>query len=230
MPQLTDLKIDFISLVKRPATGKSLTLKNGTHEASLFEIKKMDDDRQVAYGIVYAPDEVDSQGDMATSDTIRSAAYGFMKKGRNQNIDTEHNFETTHAYVAESWLVRKDDPLFADEPEGAWAVGIQITSPDLWQKLKAGDYTGLSLAGTAARKNDDVPPNWFTKFIKNLNLTQKTEQKSMNEDEIRKLVQDELTKSQHTDAEKEEENPTEPAPPTEPTPPAPCKPSKLTAQ
>ena len=125
----------FLSLVKRPATGKGLTLKSvvgcpdaallkGDARAATFNITKTDDERMVAYGIVYAPDQPDAHGDTADAQTIRRAAYQFMREERVHNVDTEHSFNNNGmAYVAESWLVRKGDPMFGDEPEDAWGRG-----------------------------------------------------------------------------------------------------------
>lgn len=148
MSRLTQLSVSFISLVRAPATGKALTLKTDGR-AEVIRLVKADDDRMMAYGIVYAPDEVDSHGDTADAVTIRRAAYEFMREGRAKNVDREHSFSPESAYVAESWLVKAGDPLFSDQPEGAWAVGIQICDPDVWAELKSGDIAGISLAGIA---------------------------------------------------------------------------------
>ncbi len=205
MAKLKDLSVSFLSLVAAPATGKGLTLKSikPGERAEVFEIAKTDDERMVAYGIVYAPDQVDSHGDTADATTIRRAAYEFMREGRLKNIDTEHNFAAQMAFVAESWLVRKDDALFPAEPEGAWAVGIQIGDPDLWKALKAGELTGISLAGIARldpdpqqpsyteKNDDDRPPSWFTRWLAPLKSTPK-ETPHMEDKEVRDLIKAEV--------------------------------------
>ena len=164
MAELLTLSVDFISLVKKPATGKGLVLKSKSGlRPQIFELKKMIEDRMVAYGVVYAPDQVDSQGDHTSADAIRKAAYEFMREKRIENIDAEHSFNREQAYVAESWLVRKGDELFPDEPEGAWAVGIQVADPDIWNSLKSGDLTGLSLAGVATTAPTEPSARWTEK-------------------------------------------------------------------
>lgn len=214
LPKITDLSVSFLSLVRNPATGKGLTLKSKPGErADTFEIVKTDDDRMVAYGVVYAPDQVDSHGDSADARTIRRAAYEFMREGRLKNIDTEHSFTAQMAHVAESWLVRKGDALFPDEPEGAWAVGIQINDTDLWQALKSGDLTGISLAGMARMdapptppapiddpqwtEKGDQPPGWFSRWLNSLKSTpekQPNEEKEtpMDETKMREMVRAEV--------------------------------------
>jgi len=167
--KLKDIRVMFISLVARPATGKALALK-GEAFAVQFEIRKTDEELKRAYGIVYAPEQTDAQGDWTDAAEIRKAADEWMAGGRAKNVDQGHSFKKENAFVAESWLVRKGDPLFPDEPEGAWAVGIQVTDEGLWANLKKGDLTGISLAGWArsepARKQEEEPPGWFTRFFK----------------------------------------------------------------
>ncbi len=148
MPKITDLSVEFISLVKRPANGRRIILRGAT-AAREFEICKADARLHRVYGIVYAPESVDSQGDWTDAETIRRAADEWMISGRAANVDREHDFSSLPAFVAESWLVRSGDPLFPDEKEGAWAVGIQVEDAALWDAIEAGEVEGLSLAGTA---------------------------------------------------------------------------------
>lgn len=206
MAKLKDLSVSFLSLVKTPATGKGLTLKSAKpgERAATFEIIKTDDELMRAYGVVYAPDQEDAHGDTADAATIRKAQAEFMREGRVQNIDTEHSFTAEMAFVAESWLVRKSDPLFSDEPEGAWAVGIQIGDPDLWKQLKSGELTGISLAGVArmepepddpanpryTEKTQDAP-SWVERLIKALTgASQETieETDEMDKQEVQDIV------------------------------------------
>lgn len=178
MPELKDLTVEFISLVDRPANGKPLVLKSqGKNKPTMFRFAKMDDALMRAYGIVYSPDEVDSQGDWATADTIRQAATKFMRQKNQDNVDKQHSYSQEMAFVAESWLIRKADPMFPSEKDGAWAVGIQVNDPELWKQLKSGDLAGISLAGFArvvdpnqpsyTSKGDELP-GWFAKLFPSL--------------------------------------------------------------
>ncbi len=158
MPELKDLTVNFISLVAKPANGKPLVLKS-QGKPTVFALEKMDDALMRAYGIVYSPDQTDSQGDFATADTIRQAATRFMRQKNQDNVDKEHSYSEEAAFVAETWLVRSQDPLFPGEPDGAWAVGIQINDADLWKQLKSGELAGLSLAGYAKVVDPNEPVN-----------------------------------------------------------------------
>jgi len=170
--QLTNLQITHISLVPAGANKKTLIFKSqdqkndrdchtrsrcndGSEEWSLsrdLAVLKTDKKENVVYSIVYSPDEVDTDGEYADSETIKKAAYGFMKQNQNRNIDTNHNFKNEDAYVAQSWLVKKGDPTFPDEKAGSWAVAIKIDSKPLQQALKSGKLKGISMAGYAGKK------------------------------------------------------------------------------
>lgn len=147
--RLKDLEVEFISLVRSPANGLPLVLKQVG--SRVFQLEKMDEERQVAYGIVYAPEMVDAQNDFADRFEIEKAAYRFMKAKRQDQVDQNHDFEPIKgAYIAESWLVKGGDPWFP--MEGAWAVGIKVEDPTVWAALKNGELQGLSMAGGAVRE------------------------------------------------------------------------------
>lgn len=192
MPKLTNLTVRYISLVETPATGKKLTLKGALAaglRAGAFRLNKADDERQVAYGVVYAPDQADSQGDHADAETIRQASYEFMRKQRTDQVDVQHSFDEADAFVAESWIVQKGDAWFPDDP-GAWAVAIQVRDPVLWARLKKGELTGLSLAGTAHRQSDEPQETYTRKSLRAFfaSLLPLTEDSDMTEDQIKQQV------------------------------------------
>ena len=158
MAKLTDISVDFISLVRKGANKKEVIFKSadaGEQELKTVNIAKTDEEKRIVYGIVYAPDEVDTQGDFAEAADIEKAAYDFMAQLNGRNIDKGHSYVPENAFVAESWLIRKGDPLFPDEPEGAWAVGIKVEDDALWEEVKKGEISGLSMGGTAIKKAAD---------------------------------------------------------------------------
>lgn len=156
--ELKAMKVDFLSLVSKGANGKKIVWKSDgakpegaeVFETPLKKIKKSEEKRMV-YGIVYSPDQVDSQGEYASRAEIEKAAYGFMKGLRLLNVDAQHDFDPKAAYVAESWLTKGLDPLFPDEPEGSWAVGIRVEDNAIWENVKKGELAGISMAGCAAK-------------------------------------------------------------------------------
>lgn len=160
MPRLSNIAITHISLVKAGANKKSIIYKSSDEEPLYVKdilIKKSDDEQGIVYGIVYAPEQKDTDGDFASADEIIKAAYSFMKERNTTNVDKQHSFENVEAFVAESWIVKENDPVFPDEPVGSWAVAIKLESDELKKAVKNGDITGLSMAGTAIKKEEAKP-------------------------------------------------------------------------
>ncbi len=167
--RLRDLRVTFVSLVRRGANGRAVIAKAGPSVPSghlphgvgedgavagterVVRLVKADAARRVVYGVVYAPDCVDSEGDTMTAEDIEAASYRFMKEALTGAVDRQHD-ETPigGAYVAESWLVRKGDGLFPSEPVGTWAVGIKVEDEATWADVVAGEIGGLSMMGEAA--------------------------------------------------------------------------------
>ncbi|MFO7446220.1 MAG: XkdF-like putative serine protease domain-containing protein [Ignavibacteriaceae bacterium] len=180
---LKKVTVNFISLVDKAANMKRIIFKSADcsnppvisvleEEKDYYKtisIAKYDEDQRIVYGIVYSPDEADTDGDFTSAEVIKQMAYEFMKSRNTNNVDQQHDYTADEGYIAESWLLEKNDPRFPGEPEGSWAVGIKVTNNATWQKVKAGEITGLSMAGIAVV--EEVPG-----FIKN---SAGTEQDSM---------------------------------------------------
>lgn len=154
MPFLKNIRVDFISLVRKGANKKTILWKSGEGEPPRswdVPLSKVDEEKRLVYGVVYSPGEVDSQGDLTDEKQIEKAAHLFMKESKTgSGVDKGHSFQAEDgAYVAESWVLRKGDPIFPDEPEGSWAVAIKVEDDDLWSSVKKGDIGGLSMGGVA---------------------------------------------------------------------------------
>ncbi|MGE4399391.1 MAG: XkdF-like putative serine protease domain-containing protein [Campylobacterales bacterium] len=155
MPRkLKDMNITHISLVNKGANKRNIIFKSADaepkHEKEV-SLVKYDDKKGIVYGIVYAPNDIDTQDEFATADEIEKAAFGFMKSLNAKNVDKNHDFENKDAFVAESWIVKSGDALFPNDV-GAWAVGIKLESDELKQAVAKGEIGGLSMAGTAVKE------------------------------------------------------------------------------
>ncbi len=119
-------------------------------------LRKTNSTKHILKGVVYKPNEVDSQGDWMSSETIEEMAYLFMKKSAMGQVDTYHNSELIPAYICESYIAQKTDP--DGYPEGSWIVAIKVEDPEVWDQIENGTLGGLSLAGTAIRDEDAPDP------------------------------------------------------------------------
>ena len=126
MRKLKKIDVNFISLVDKGANRKKLIFKNSSGCSSAFEkvlqIKKCNEEQRMVFCIVYSPGETDTQGDTASADVIKEAAYNFMRCARTNNVDKQHDFIPDEGFVAESWIVKENDSVFPDEPEGSWVL------------------------------------------------------------------------------------------------------------
>lgn len=199
--RLSDISVSHISLVKAGANGRTFLFKSKEEEPKhevLVKFTKQDDVKGIVYGIVYEPEKVDSQGDIANADEIEKAAYDFMKARNTLNVDKQHDFSNVGAFVAESWIVKMGDPIFPDAV-GAWAVAIKVEDEGLKAEIKKGDIAGLSMAGSAKTETvseDDgniikAIKEGFESFKKAFEKATANSQ-SVSKDEINTLLKSEL--------------------------------------
>ncbi len=107
---------------------------------------KSDEKRQV-FAEVYAPLQVDSDGETMTAEEIEKMAHRFLKEGKVAKIDVGHDYEESGCFVIESFIVRKNDP--DGFREGAWVLGVHIIPDALWAAVKKGEINCFSFGGVA---------------------------------------------------------------------------------
>ena len=113
-----------------------------------FQIKKLDDEEQVVFGEVYAPNFPDSQGDVMSREEVKKMAYNFLRKGVTSNIDVNHSQDPSGSYVVESFIARDGDPIFIP---GSWVIGVKVPDAAVWKMVKSGELNGFSLDGYGVR-------------------------------------------------------------------------------
>lgn len=178
--RIKQAKIRFLSLVPRGANKIATIYKAdaGTPDTGTFSIdmlvKGFNNDRGELTAVVYAPENRDSQGDIASAEVIKDMLYEAAKAGFA--IDLKHNevaVSRDQAFVAESFIIQKGDPRFSDTKDydgnkvdvtGAWGVVIKIESADLRAQYRDGKWSGVSMGGTAlveqekSQKEDTMTP------------------------------------------------------------------------
>lgn len=88
-----------------------------------------------------------------TEETIKKLAFKFMKDKRLDATNIEHTpLKAKDTYVCESWLVTdeyndKSNALGLDYPKGTWVITMKTDNPEVWNKIKEGEYTGFSVEG-----------------------------------------------------------------------------------
>ena len=105
-------------------------------------IRKTNLEKRRFWAEAYIPGVIDSDGDMITEEDVAEMAYDFMRKKRQDAISLEHGLSKTGCYVIESFIARGDDSVFIP---GSWVLGVQVTSDELWKKVKSNEINGLSI-------------------------------------------------------------------------------------
>jgi len=159
--RIKSAKITFISLVPRGANQLPVLYKSEDQTAKFDCLVK--DDRFAEHGeltaVVYAPETMDSQGDIASAEVIKGMAHDYV---RNIGaVDVRHNTQALpreKVTVVESFIIQKGDPRFSDlkdysgrpvDATGGWGVVIKVDDPDLRRLYREGHWNGVSMFGPA---------------------------------------------------------------------------------
>lgn len=95
----------------------------------------------------------DWQGDIMETEVLEAAAYNYVLKHGVAN--QEHEWGTDCGWLVESVMFTKDKMNAMGIPEGTlpegWWVGFYIPDPDVYKKVKNGEYNMFSIEGSAQR-------------------------------------------------------------------------------
>jgi len=122
--------------------------------------KALNEDQQLVFAEVYAPNRPDSDGEFMDVAGVRDAAYRFMKAMKLDSIDSHHNNKLVDGCcIVESFIARKGDPHFIED---AWVVGMHIDNTEMWNKIKKGEINGFSMEAMVTKSTVqvqmDIPP------------------------------------------------------------------------
>lgn len=111
-------------------------------------IDKAKEDERIVCGIVYEPNTVDAQGDQASAEEIKKAAYYFMEN--TQAFKVMHKGSKVKVKILESYVAPINFKVGSREiKKGSWVLVSRILDDRLWKDIKAGKLTGYSMAGYA---------------------------------------------------------------------------------
>ena len=107
--------------------------------------------KKLIHAVVYAPNELDYDGEFMEAEQIEEAAHrAFIDR---IPIRTEHG-PKIGAHLVESYIAPVPMNLKGPNgpqavPQGAWVVAIQFTDDEEWAKVLNGQYRGISVGGRA---------------------------------------------------------------------------------
>lgn len=124
-----------------------------------FKIHKSDDDKMMAFGwanvAITADGEqvTDLQEDIVDPEVLEAAAYEFVELYREGG---EMHERGGCAVLIESIMFTKEKMAVMGIAEGilpeAWWIGFKVIDPDVWDKVKSGEYQMFSIEGEALRE------------------------------------------------------------------------------
>lgn len=104
----------------------------------------------------------DHDGDTIDTEVLESAAYNYVLQHGLAN--QEHEWGTECGWLVESMMFTKDKMAALGIPEGTvpegWFVGFYIPDPDVYKKVKNGEYNMFSIEGYARRVPLDGSGDW----------------------------------------------------------------------
>lgn len=107
-----------------------------------YNIKKVDKEKRIVTGEVYAPDVIDAHGDAMDAAEIEKLAHRFLMESLNSHIDIMHDNQPALAVAVESFIAREGDNLYTP---GSWVLSVKIQDEALWDEIKKGKYSGYSM-------------------------------------------------------------------------------------
>lgn len=197
--RIHEAEIKYISLVPRGANRMPVIYKSdGAFDIEML-LKCAADfaDKGELLAVVYAPEQRDSQGDIASAEVIKDMMYKAAKDG--VNIDIRHDeaaLTKEQAYVAESFLIQKNDPRFNGfsdydnkpvDVTGAWGVVMKIDDPRLRKLYKEGKWNGVSMGGRAKVETEKSDNDLADRIVNGLAAKMnggKTGDKDMTKEEM----------------------------------------------
>ena len=127
-----------------------------------YRIVKSDDEKQLVFGwasVSIRTDGnqiIDLQQDVLDPDVLENAAYRFVEFYRQSGEMHDENIPKTVGVLVESCVFTKEKMWAMGIPEGivpeGWWIGFHVLDPDVWQKIKDGQYTMFSIEGDAIRR------------------------------------------------------------------------------
>lgn len=125
-------------------------------------IQKLDDEKQIVYAWASVitkngiPVE-DSQGDKIRPEVLSDCAHDFMmvsRKGGFMHVPDLQIGNVVESMVFDYALQKSLGVVIknqAGEHIEGWLVGIKVDSETLWKRVKAGDFSELSIGGLGIR-------------------------------------------------------------------------------
>ena len=155
----SDLEVNFIGLVDRPAIERNFQSFNDQKEKAKFIIN---DEKRIISGPAMIADMPLYRNDTQLGEyyvifdkpAIQTIVEKFSAKGFMKNFNLFHDDQqkVTDVTIFNSFISNKElgvPPLvgFEDIADGSWFISAKVNNPDVWEKVKVGMIKGFSVEG-----------------------------------------------------------------------------------
>ena len=128
------------------------TMQGKAEKSTMFKIVKVDKKKQIVGGIIYEPDEIDTQGEYADIDEITKGKEKFMENyATNTNrIRVNHKGKRYYFPIIECFQPEEDTIKGGQKlKKGAWWLEVKIANKNIWKMIENNELEGFSMGGTA---------------------------------------------------------------------------------
>lgn len=155
----SDLEVNFIALVDRPAIEKNFQYFNANKERVKFALNE---EKQIISGPAMIADLPIYRNDAQLGEyyvvfdknSIRDIVQKFSSKGYMKNFNLFHDDQAklSDVTIINSFISDVDlgvSPLkgFEDVADGSWFISAHVNNPETWAKVKSGEVKGFSVEG-----------------------------------------------------------------------------------
>lgn len=164
MTKIVELKLDeqeesgiyAISIVDMPAIESNFIALNKQGKTQ-YSLAKANEEQKLLIGAALIPNKqiarLDAEENLYyvyfSKNTVKEAAYRFLKSSAHHNHTIQHEKPIEGLYVAESWIVEseqdKSRKYGLEVPIGTWMVAVKVENEDVWKKIKAEEVKGFSI-------------------------------------------------------------------------------------
>jgi hypothetical protein len=122
-----------------------------------FELLSADDnENRLVTGVVYKPNELDTQREWGPPDELEKAARWWMEHSQATGV---RHVRRAEARVTQSYIAPQDITIGNRLVKaGSWIVELRILAKRLWQEIKTGVYNAFSMGGYVTRTPGILPP------------------------------------------------------------------------
>ena len=123
--------------------------EDGTDFAGISSGVDNSEGNQIIYGVLIVPNEADLDGTIFSQEVINKACAEYsntIQSDENHQDVNNPGLDIADSFIAPDGYEIDGHPV----KPGSWIIGIRTNDPKVIEKVRNGDYKGLSIEGTAS--------------------------------------------------------------------------------